>query len=107
LTLKTTDGEKEYPLAEEVWIVFGSGQKIAVSQKPTTGGGRTPANSQRPRIFAYVLKPGNQVELVLAEKENKVKEIHWDNRTPAAAVGKPAGAPDAKQAPPKKDDGKN
>jgi hypothetical protein len=124
LTLKTTDGEKDYSLAEDVVIVFGTGQKVAASQKPGAVAAGRSVRAQGPQVLAFVLKSGNKVELVLAEKGNSVKEIHFDNTAPQ---GKPAGAPDgtkksapkpavdgskkdapdAKKDAPKKDDGKN
>jgi hypothetical protein len=111
LTLKTADGEKDYSLAEDVVIVFGTGQKVTTSQKAAAAPAGQRTRAQGPQVLAFVLKTGNKVELVLAEKENTVKEIHWDNRNATAPQGKPAGAPDGKKAAPaatpKKDDAKN
>jgi predicted RNA-binding protein len=112
VTLKTDDGEKDYQLAEEVLIVFGTGQKVTASQKPAAAPAGQRARPQGPPVLAVVLRNGNKVELVLAEKENTVKEIHWDNRSSTSPKGKPAGAPvgTKKNVPddvPKKDGGKN
>jgi hypothetical protein len=126
LTLKTADGEKDYTLAEDVVIVFGSGQKVPTSGKPIQQAANRSVKSQGPQALAFVLKKDNKVELVLAEKGDTVKEIHFDNRSTTATAGKiPAeatkkyapkpsldgtkkDAPDgAKKDAPKKDDGKN
>jgi hypothetical protein len=114
LTLKTDAGEKDYSIPEDVMIVFATGQKVSASQKPTAGARGRLGRPAGPQILAFVLKNGNKVELVFAEKENKVKEVHWDNRGADAPQGKPAGAPagtkstpkDAPKDAPKKDDGK-
>jgi hypothetical protein len=125
LTLKTDAGEKDYSIAEDVVIVFATGQKVSAAQKAAAPNAAKAARGRGgPQVLAFVLKTGNKVELVLAEKENTVKEIHYDNTAPQ---GKPAGAPDgtkkyapkpavdgtkkdapdgAKKDAPKKDDGK-
>jgi hypothetical protein len=107
VTLKSDDGEKDYALAEEVVVVFAPDKKVTASTK-ATGQAANRTRGQGPQILAYVLKNGNKVEIVVAEKENKVTEIHFDPKGAGAPQGKPAGAPGgaAKEAP-KKDDGKN
>jgi hypothetical protein len=120
LTLKTADGEKDYILAEDVVIVFGTGQKVPTSAKPMQQAANRSVKAQGPQVLAFVLKKDNKVELVLAEKGDTVKEIHFDNRNATTPTGKlpaeatqkyapkPAVAPDgAKKDAPKKDDGKN
>jgi hypothetical protein len=125
LTLKTDAGEKDYSIAEDVVIVFGAGQKVAASEKPIQAAADRSVRSRGPQALAFVLKNGNKVELVLAEKGNTVKEIHFDNRHATAPSGKAAAeatkksapkpavdgtkkdAPDTKKDAPKKDDGKN
>jgi hypothetical protein len=126
LTLKTDAGEKDYTLAEDVVIVFGSGQKVSTSQKPQQQAANRSVKAQGPQALAFVLKKDNKVELVLAEKGNTVKEIHYDNTKAATTpTGKTAeeatkkfapkppvdgtkkDAQDAKKDAPKKDDGKN
>jgi hypothetical protein len=126
LTLKTADGEKDYILAEDVVIVFGTGQKVPASSKPGQQAANRSVKAQGPQALQFVLKKDNKVELVLAEKGDTVKEIHFDNRTTTttptgktateatkkfapkpSADGTKKDAPDgAKKDAPKKDDGK-
>jgi hypothetical protein len=75
VTLKMADGEKDYPVADEVLVVLGTGHKVTAKKAPPSAG------KTADRILLFVFKVGNQVELVLAE--NTVKEIHFDNRPPA------------------------
>jgi hypothetical protein len=86
LTLKTDVGERDYTLAEELLIAFGSGQKVTASRKLVALAEGRSANAQGHQVLAFVLKTGNKVEVVLAEMGNTVKEIHWDNRALALAL---------------------
>jgi ribosomal protein S1 len=114
VTLKTADGEKDYSLAEEVVIVYSTGQKVTASQKPAASTGKEVAAKPTNRALMFVLRTGNEVEVVFADVDKKmVKEIHFDLKRPASpAQRKPAEPPvgTKKNVPddaPKKDDGKN
>jgi hypothetical protein len=105
LTLKTADGEKDYALGEEVTVVLPAGQEMKASLKKASAATQgSQGQRQALQALASVLKIGNEVELVLAEKENTVKEVHWTNKKSATP---PRGKPDGtKKDAPKKDDGK-
>jgi hypothetical protein len=110
LTLKAADGEKEYSLGEEVVIVFATGQKVTSSQKKgAVSGPADKSKQQADQALLFVLRTGNQVELVLAEKENTIKEIHWDSKKPIRISQRKAPNPPGgtKKEAPNKDDGKN
>ena len=94
IKLKTADGEKDYTAGDELFIMINNGPKMKVSLKKEDGS-NPGAQQMRMRsmyMLRMVLKEGNDVELVLANKDIIVKEVHFTNR-PGAPVGRPAGAP--------------
>jgi hypothetical protein len=84
LKLKTADGEKEFATGDELLIVLATGQKFKTSLKNDEAGQRYKA------LLGVVFKDGNEVGLILSEKDNVVKEVHYNNRP---AAGNPAAKP--------------
>jgi len=94
LKLKTADGEKDYATGDEVVIVMQKGPRFNISLKKEAApkGPQDATRARNTAILGYVLKTGNEVEVVLSDKDNQVKEVHF-NPQAGPPVGKPAGAP--------------
>src|SRR5262249_36123114 len=100
IKLKTADGEKDYTAGDELLVMINNGPKMKVSLKKDVA--INPGDQQMRMRSVYMLrtalKEGNEVELVLADKDNIVKEVHFNNR-PGAPVGRPAGPAAAPKGP--------
>jgi hypothetical protein len=103
ITLKTADGEKEFTTGDEILIVMATGPRLKASlKKETEPKTSEPSRRRDAAILGYVLRDGNELELILGDKDI-VTEVHFNNRPVAPPTGRPAGAPPAK--PPAKTDG--
>jgi hypothetical protein len=100
IKLKTADGEKDYIAGDEILVAMGTGPKTKVSFKTeSTPNQRDQMMRRRGMMMVgYALREGNEVELVLADKDSAVKEVHFKNQ-PGTRPGGPGG-PGGPGAPP-------
>jgi hypothetical protein len=76
IKLKTADAEKSYVAEDNLLIVFPGGQRLEASLKQG-GTAKTPAQPmQGNQALQIALRPGNEVQLILSDKDQTVKEVH-------------------------------
>jgi hypothetical protein len=80
IKLKTADAEKSYVAEDNLLIVFPGGQRLEASLKQG-GAAKTPAKPGQPmqgnpQALQIALRPGNEVQLILSDKDQTVKEVH-------------------------------
>jgi hypothetical protein len=87
VTLKADDKEKEYVLGDEVAFQGRGGGKFPVISKNVA------QTARGMQILSQVLRPGNEITLVLEGKDNKVSEVKLE-KAPAPPA-KPSNVPGA------------
>ena len=76
IKVKTADGEKSYVAEDNLLIVLPGGQRFEASLKQG-GAAKTPAQPmQGNQALQIALRPGNEVQLILSDKDQTVKEVH-------------------------------